>query len=326
MTTAKTGFSYITRSTTEAGADPAQRANSIATAAVTPEEADWRYALGAPPRFHASAPRHGHRVPGATVRYAVRGEKMPLTPTRELLPEQSTQEVNVYQVCYHNTSTGNHVYGVLSLPTQPGAYPALLQVPGAGVRGYRGSVDIARRGVKVLTIGIHGIPVTMDPAVYGALSGAALHGYWNYHLDDRDLYYYKRVYVGTTRSVDYIYMPPEFDGERLAVCGGSQGGAFAIITAALDARVKRLASWYPALSDLTGYLHNRAGGWPHMFQQEAPYYDVVNFARSLTAPGMYCRGFNDTVCPPTSTYAAYNVITAPKSLYVVPETGHWTYP
>jgi cephalosporin-C deacetylase len=34
----------------------------------------------------------------------------------------------------------------------------------------------------------------------------------------------------------------------------------------------------------------------------------------------------DSVCPPTSMYAAYNVIQAPKSLYVFEETGHWTYP
>jgi cephalosporin-C deacetylase-like acetyl esterase len=37
-------------------------------------------------------------------------------------------------------------------------------------------------------------------------------------------------------------------------------------------------------------------------------------------------GFNDETCPPTSMYAAYNVITAPKELFIVQETGHWTYP
>lgn len=42
--------------------------------------------------------------------------------------------------------------------------------------------------------------------------------------------------------------------------------------------------------------------------------------------GIYSWGFNDEVCPPTSMYAAYNVITAPKSLYLSVETGHWTYP
>jgi cephalosporin-C deacetylase-like acetyl esterase len=121
------------------------------------------------------------------------------------------------------------------------------------------------------------------------------------------------------------------------VTGGSQGGALSIVTAGLDPRVKWLAAYYPALSDVTGYLHDRAGGWPHLFRTEAektnklriatvPYYDVVNFARQIGAPGIYSWGFNDTVCPPTSMYSAYNVITAPKELLVVQDTGHWTYP
>jgi cephalosporin-C deacetylase-like acetyl esterase len=56
------------------------------------------------------------------------------------------------------------------------------------------------------------------------------------------------------------------------------------------------------------------------------YYDVVNFARQLKVPGYYSWGFNDVTCPPTSMYAAYNVINAPKDLYLALETGHWTYP
>ena len=53
----------------------------------------------------------------------------------------------------------------------------------------------------------------------------------------------------------------EFDGENLIVYGGSQGGALAIVTAALDPRIKGLVSFYPALCDLNGYVHGRAGGW-----------------------------------------------------------------
>ena len=92
------------------------------------------------------------------------------------------------------------------------------------------------------------------------------------------------------------------------------------MTAGLDPRVKVLAPYYPALSDVTGYLNGRAGGWPHMFKEEsrrlapriavAPYYDVVNFARRVKAPGLYSWGYNDETCPPTSMYAAYGVITA----------------
>jgi cephalosporin-C deacetylase-like acetyl esterase len=60
--------------------------------------------------------------------------------------------------------------------------------------------------------------------------------------------------------------------------------------------------------------------------ETAGYYDVVNFARQVKIPGFYSWGYNDEVCPPTSMHAAYNVISAPKELYVVPETGHWTFP
>ena len=130
---------------------------------------------------------------------------------------------------------------------------------------------------------------------------------------------------------------PEFDGENLAVTGGSQGGALSIITAGLDKRVNYLAAFYPALCDLTGYLEGRAGGWPHMFKnydaslrpnwvKVAPYYDVVNFARNLTVPGWYSWGYNDNVCPPTSMYAAYNSISSPKELHVFHQTAHWTFP
>lgn len=58
----------------------------------------------------------------------------------------------------------------------------------------------------------------------------------------------------------------------------------------------------------------------------AAYYDVVNFARRVKAPGVYSRGYNDETCSPTSTYAAYNVITAPKTLLLALETGHGNIP
>lgn len=197
----------------------------------------------------------------------------------------------------------------------------------------------AEKGIITFEIGIHGVPVAMEQSVFDNLIRGAVSEYWFYNLDDRDRYYYKRVYLGCVRAVDFIFSLPQFDAEKLAVAGGSQGGALSIITAALDSRVKWIVPIYPALCDLTGYLHGRAGGWPHMFDkanaafnakkdkiETSKYYDVVNFARLVQAPGYYSWGFNDTVCPPTSMYAAYNIITAPKKLLVVPDTGHWTYP
>ena len=265
--------------------------------------------------------------------------KIPVDAKMTLLPERCTENVNVYHVNLQNFRLGSRLYGILCVPKKEGKYPALLKVPGAGVRPYAGDVALAEKGIITFEIGIHGIPVTMEPSVYTDLGGSALNGYFNYNLDNRDRYYYKRVYMGCVRANDFLVSLPQYDGTHLAVTGGSQGGALSIVTAALDGRVKHLAAFYPAISDVTGYLNGRAGGWPHIFdknnvpfnnlkekKETVKYYDVVNFAREVKVPGLYSWGFNDETCPPTSMYAAYNVISAPKELFLALETGHWTYP
>lgn len=264
---------------------------------------------------------------------------LPLDAEITLMPESCTETVNVYHVSIQNYKLNSRIYGILAKPKKEGKYPALLQVPGAGVRPYAANIETAEKDIISFKIGIHGIPVDMEREVYDNLRKAGLDHYWFYNLDDKDRYYYKRVYMGCVRAVDYIFSLAEFDGENLAVTGGSQGGALSIITASLDSRVKWLGAFYPALCDLTGYLNNRAGGWPHMFDEQnysfnakndkietSKYYDVVNFARLLKTPGYYSWGYNDLTCAPTSMYSAYNVITAPKELYLALDTGHWTYP
>ena len=264
--------------------------------------------------------------------------KIPIDSRMTLIPEKCTDLINVYHVSLQNIGN-SRVYGILCVPKKPGKYPAILRVPGAGIRPYNGDTRNASKGFITFEIGIHGVPVNMPLDVYSNLSSGALNGYPYFNLDNKDRYYYKRVYLGCIRANDFLDSLPEFDGKNLAVTGGSQGGALSIITASLDSRVKYLAAFYPAMSDMTGYLKNRAGGWPHLFDknnapynnkkdkiQTVGYYDVVNFARRLKAAGFYSWGFNDNVCPPTSMYAAYNVIKAPKSLFLAVETAHWTYP
>jgi cephalosporin-C deacetylase len=271
--------------------------------------------------------------------------KIPLDARLTLMPERCTEKVNVYHVNLQNwgppnwQSAPSRLYGILCVPKGEGKFPALLQVPGAGTRPYYGDVANAEQGVVTFQIGIHGIPVNLDPSVYTALQNGAFQNYQFFNLDDRDRYYYKRVYLGCVRAVDFLASLPQVDAARIAVTGGSQGGALSIVTAGLDSRIKWLGAYYPALSDLTGYLNNRAGGWPHIFTganadwtnkadkiKTVGYYDVVNFARRLTVPGRYTWGFNDEVCPPTSMYSAYNVISAPKTLELFQDSGHWTYP
>ena len=259
--------------------------------------------------------------------------RIPLEPMLTLMPEKSTFHSEVYHVSFRNTT--GQVYGILTKPKKPGKYPAILVVPGAGIRPY--NERNTNRDVITLQIGIHGIPVNLyDSPLYQNLAAGALANYNTNNMEDKDRYYYKRVYIGCVRAVDFIHSLDDFDGENIGVMGGSQGGALSIVTAGLDERIKYLVSYYPALSDLTGYLYGRAGGWPHLFKNNftnqpdkiatSAYFDVVNFARRVKVPGLYSFGFNDNVCPPTSIYAAINVIPGSKSISLYKDAAHWMYP
>jgi len=260
--------------------------------------------------------------------------RTPLKPTMELIPERCTETVNVYHVSFHNIRWGSRTYGILCMPKAPGKYPALLRVPGAGIRPYYGDIQTAEKGAITLEIGVHGIPVNLTQDFYDRLYSGALANYWQANADNRDEFYYKRVFVGAVRAVDFICSLPQYNGKALGVTGSSQGGALSFSTAALHPSVTCLAAVHPAMCDHEAFIYGQAGGWPHYFYYQKPdadrlevsrYYDSVNFARLIQVPGWYSWGWNDEVCPPTSMHAAYNSLTAPKELHPYLETGHFWY-
>ena len=263
--------------------------------------------------------------------------KVPMLTRVRHAPEESDDRVDVYYVRIQSYRVGNYVYGVLSVPKTEGRKPAILRLPGAAVRRFSGIDPLAYEGFVVLNIGVHGIPVDQDPEMYRQLENGAMSGYVLKGIENRDTYYYKRSYLGCVRAVDYLCSREDVDTSRIACYGGSQGGMLSIVTAALDKRLSALFAYFPAFCDVTGYYYGRSGGWPHLFIDRSDplieqkvavskYYDVVNFARFLSQPGFYAWGFNDIVCCPSSTFSAYNVITAPKTLCVARDTGHWLYP
>lgn len=260
--------------------------------------------------------------------------KTALKPMMTLLPERCTDKVNVYHISYGNIG-GSKMYGILTMPSAEGKYPAILRFPGAGVGEKGGDIAHAEQGVIVLELGIHGIPVNLDGDVYADLNRGALASYPTYNIDNKYSYFYKRVYVGCVRGVDFLLWLPQCNG-RIGTLGGSQGGALSIAVSALDNRIKATAAYFPALSDMEGYMHNRAGGWPHILKNEknrtpeiietARFYDTANFARLLKSPVFYAYGYNDLACAPTTTCAVFNSITAPKQVSIGENTGHWLYP
>ncbi len=269
-----------------------------------------------------------------------KNKQIPLNPTYELQPNQCTDKVNVYHVSFQSYRLNSRIFGWMAVPRKMGKYPAIIQYPGAGVWKKQADTNTAAKGFITLNVFIHGIPLTMPDSIYDILKSSALNQYYLYGIDDVDRYYYKRVILGCIRAIDFVSQQTQYDGQNLGVTGQSQGGALSVITASLDKRVKALAVYHPALCDLTGYLHDRAGGWPGIFRYYSTmtqndivakktltsYYDVVNFAKFITQPIYFSGGYNDEVCAPTSYYSAYNRITSPKTISIYKETGHWVLP
>lgn len=261
-----------------------------------------------------------------------------LNPTKRLLPERCTKDVNVYEVSFQNVRWGSRTYGILCEPVKPGKYPALLRVPGAGVRPYGGDIYTASKGAVTLEIGIHGIPVTMQQSVYDDLGQGALNGYWEFGMDNRDKSYYKHVVLGCIRALDYIEQYTPWNGKELGVTGSSQGGFLSLATAGLDRRITFYAPVHAALCNHTASLKGVACGWPHYFYwnkgkgmekqiETSRYYDGVNFARRITnaQTGWFSFGYNDDVVPPTTAWATYNIVKGPKSITPYQQTAHFWY-
>ena len=266
--------------------------------------------------------------------------KLEMLPKLELVPEKCTQKVNVYLASFQNRRKGCRMYGTMCVPAdlkQGEKRPAILIVPGAGVRARNGYYSEAEKGLVTLELGINHISTVLDEEIYEQLRPWYGREYPLCNIDDKEKYIYKGIYAGCARAVDFLAGLDFVDADRIGVMGGSQGGALSITTAVLNPKVKCIGALYPALADLTGYLHGRGGGWPHLFRngrmatperiETTRYYDVANFARKLNVPVFYTYGFNDMTCCPTSTTAAYNVIPdVEKHCWIVPEIEHWTYP
>lgn len=231
------------------------------------------------------------------------------------------------------------IYGYLTRPKASGKYPVVLCPPGAGIKTIKdpmGKTFYAKNGFIRLEMEIHGLNPEMTDEQFKEITSAFDYenGYLTNGLDNRDNYYMKHVYVACVRAIDYLTSLSDWDGKNVFVQGGSQGGALSLITAGLDPRVTACVANHPALSDMAGYLDGRAGGYPHFNRlnhmltpekvETMAYYDVVNFARRITCPVFLTWGYNDNVCPPTTSYIVWNQITAPKESLLTPINEHWT--
>ncbi|TVQ73972.1 MAG: hypothetical protein EA363_02395 [Balneolaceae bacterium] len=123
------------------------------------------------------------------------------------------------------------------------------------------------------------------------------------------------------RGLDFLSDRPEVDPQRIAVEGGSQGGAFALVLAGLDPRVAAAVANVPYISNIPDYIRLSTGGSGASFLERIKdpetgeaaarslaYIDVANLAYSISAPTQIIVGVQDRVTPPLNGVVAYNRI------------------
>ncbi len=256
-------------------------------------------------------------------------------PMKAELTEVPGRDLPVFDV--QITCDGAPVSGYFAKPkdAKPKSCPIVLWVHGAGVRSSSlgNAVSGAAKGMLSMDINAHGIPNGKPAKFYKDLSDGKLRSYRHEGRENRDTVYFKGMFLRLVRAIDFLTAQPEWDGRTVAVVGHSQGGYQALVAGGLDSRVTFIGSGVPAGCDHSGAVADRIAGWPKLVPlkdgkpdarilEAARYVDAMNFASRCKAEAIMSVGFIDTVCPPTSCYAAYNQLKGPKRMLNEPAMKH----
>lgn len=242
-----------------------------------------------------------------------------------LQPEYSKLDYDVYLVEMYSLEN-ELISGYYAKPKREGKFPVIVEYMGYGSSPY--PPNQWWDGFAYFVLSIRGQALNKPTNRFGT---------WiTYGLDKKEDYYYRGAFMDVVRALDFVCSRPEIDSDKIAVRGGSQGGALSFVAASLDKRVKVAAPNIPFLSDYPDYF--RIAPWPKsdfdVYMKEHPqakwndvyklmsYFDIKNLAQWIQCPLIMGIGVQDNVCPPHINFAAYNQVKSEKCWMAFPEFGH----
>ena len=273
-------------------------------------------------------------------------EMRAIDPQVELTPAEFQAP---YADCFHMYFTGvggARVYAKLLRPKQaPQPGPAIVMF-----HGYSGSsgdwvdkLPYVAAGYTVAALDCRGQGGLSEDA--GGVKGWTLRGHIVRGLDHApDKLLFRQIFLDTAQLAGLVMDMPEVDATRVGAMGGSQGGGLTLACAALEPRIQRAAPVFPFLSDYQRVwemdqakdaymeLHEWFRRFDPLHEREEAlftqlgYIDVQHLAPRIQADVQMAVGLMDTVCPPSTQFAAYNKITSPKNLRIYHDYRHENLP
>lgn len=241
---------------------------------------------------------------------------------------------------------GARVHAKYLRPAAPGPHPAVLQFHGYSMNSgdWFDKLGWPAAGFSIAAMDVRGQGgKSEDP---GGVKGPTLRGHIVRGLNDPDpdKLFYRQVFLDTVQLARVVRDLPGTDGTRMHCWGQSQGGALALACAALESRIKRCAPVFPFLCDYRrvwemDQAKDAYFELGHFFRMLDPrhereeeiftklgYIDCQHLAPRIKADVLMFTGLMDTVCPPSTQFAAYNRVTAKKDVVLYPDYAHESLP
>jgi cephalosporin-C deacetylase len=269
-------------------------------------------------------------------------EMKALDPKIELRPHPLTASFAECFDLYWTGVGGARVHAKYVRPkgvAQP--HPAVLLFHGySGSSGeWSDKLNYAARGYSVAALdcrGQGGYSEDVGGTVGNTLRGHIIRGL----SDEPQKLLFRQIYLDTAQLAMIVMDMPEVDAARVGCTGGSQGGGLTLACASLEPRIKLAAPTFPFLCDyqrvwemdLAVAAYEELKTYFRMFdplhEREAElfnklgYIDCQHLAPRIKGQVMMATGLMDTVCPPSTQFAAFNKITAKKDVVIYPDFGH----
>lgn len=276
-----------------------------------------------------------------------------LDEIKNINPEVNLEKIDFkcsYANCYNmyfNSTKNSRICAKLLVPENcTGKAPALIAFHGYSLSSgdWIGYLPYVAEGFVVAALdcrGQAGNSVECTKYVGNTLDGFITRGLLNESAEDM---YYRNVFLDTVMLARIIMAMDEVDEERVCTYGESQGGALALVCAALEPKISKVVARVPFLCDYkrvwdmdmdaNAYRDLRA-----FFRQKDPmhekeeyfftklgYIDVQHLAPRIKGEVLMFTGLMDNICPPSTQFAAYNKMKCKKNIKIYPDFGHEWHP